>query len=938
MVTSESNEPANPKLIFLARLFGKLTAAMGFIALIGWGIGAHYLSSFKVNWIPMAPSTAVFFILLGAIANLLSPANKQKYYLFSFLLSTFLCLCSVALSITSLKGIYLEIEHLVFNISGNIRGAPLGHISPATAIGIALASFSLLIHSIYKIKQKPAGLYSIIPTILMLLLGGLLSMAYVFGGPLLYDTPFIPPAFSTSIALILLAFTILFLSISEQKNFIQPTHSTKLLLVALAFLAIGIIVTGYFYFYNYQNRFDKKIEEVFHIIAEQKLHQLENWREERIADASMFYENQNFSYLVEDFQNNPEHKNSKERLRKWLDKINLDPNFRNSCFISAQNDQRVFFDRQNFATLYPELIKEALSTLKNGKVKILDFVLDINNEKALLGISVPISAPSDSSIPLGILLIFIDPEFDLYPMLKTWPTLDDSAETLLFRKKGEKLILLSEAKNTQIAPLKYSITLTRDMEKYLDNANKAFSAFQTKNAAGKAITAFVKKVPDSNWFLTTLIESKELYKPAREHLGIVILLICLLLLTASFAVWSLWQQQKQNFYRRQNEVASALIESEGNLRTIFESMRDGILVAEAESKKFVAANTSISSMLGYSIDELLTMSVYDIHPPESLDRALFLFGKALNGKIEVARKVPVIRKDGSIFLVDVNANPTTMNNIPCALGVFRDITEQNLAEQRIIHLNAALNGIRQVNQLITRETNPDILIKQACKLLVEARGFHTVIIGLTSPDGEEIVNLAGSGSVFLPFKQQLEQDKMPDYVKKAIKTKHCVTINKQNNDHIMALALAQSDCLYGFIVVFIKNIAIDTEEESSLLEEAANDIAFALHSIKVKFQYKESVNALALTEEQLRQSQKLEAIGQLAGGIAHDFNNLLMVQIGYCELLKSSLSNPDQIHDIELVHECAKKAASLTRQLLAFSRKQTLQPEIILLNNLVKNL
>jgi len=93
------------------------------------------------------------------------------------------------------------------------------------------------------------------------------------------------------------------------------------------------------------------------------------------------------------------------------------------------------------------------------------------------------------------------------------------------------------------------------------------------------------------------------------------------------------------------------------------------------------------------------------------------------------------------------------------------------------------------------------------------------------------------------------------------------------------------------------------------------------------------------TELQLQQSQKLEAIGRLASGVAHDFNNLLSVIIGYSGTLVPRLDKDDPMRDdIDQIAEAGRRGASLTRQLLAFSRKQTLQPEVLDLNGVVAGL
>jgi signal transduction histidine kinase len=109
--------------------------------------------------------------------------------------------------------------------------------------------------------------------------------------------------------------------------------------------------------------------------------------------------------------------------------------------------------------------------------------------------------------------------------------------------------------------------------------------------------------------------------------------------------------------------------------------------------------------------------------------------------------------------------------------------------------------------------------------------------------------------------------------------------------------------------------------------------AFSYHLSREKA---EALSALRESQEQLLQSQKLEAVGQLAGGIAHDFNNLLTVIIGYSELvLRTTAADHPHLPKLQEIKKAARHAASLTRQLLAFSRKQVLQPKVLELNSIV---
>jgi PAS domain S-box-containing protein len=108
---------------------------------------------------------------------------------------------------------------------------------------------------------------------------------------------------------------------------------------------------------------------------------------------------------------------------------------------------------------------------------------------------------------------------------------------------------------------------------------------------------------------------------------------------------------------------------------------------------------------------------------------------------------------------------------------------------------------------------------------------------------------------------------------------------------------------------------------------------------RVRLVVAQDISERHLLEEQLRQAQKMEAVGRLAGGVAHDFNNLLMVIKGHTDLLQHGSQNPSQVmRKIEQIDRAADRATSLTRQLLAFSRMQVLQPRVMNLNTVVEEM
>ena len=128
-------------------------------------------------------------------------------------------------------------------------------------------------------------------------------------------------------------------------------------------------------------------------------------------------------------------------------------------------------------------------------------------------------------------------------------------------------------------------------------------------------------------------------------------------------------------------------------------------------------------------------------------------------------------------------------------------------------------------------------------------------------------------------------------------------------------------------------------EDLALAMAFAAQAAIALENSRLYQETQRAYEELSRTQEQLTQARKMEAVGRLAGGIAHDFNNLLTVMIGRSQLLLRRLGAQDPVRrDIELMEQTADRAADLTRQLLAFSRKQVLQPTVLDLNAVVANM
>ena len=134
-------------------------------------------------------------------------------------------------------------------------------------------------------------------------------------------------------------------------------------------------------------------------------------------------------------------------------------------------------------------------------------------------------------------------------------------------------------------------------------------------------------------------------------------------------------------------------ESEQTFRMVFDNAPDGMLLADAESKKFIMGNASICQMLGYTRQEIVKLGVMDIHPAEDLPYVIDKFEKQARGEISLARNIPIKRKDASVFYADVSSSETRLSGRTYLMGIFRDVSDHKEAEDGLKQSEEMLQSI-----------------------------------------------------------------------------------------------------------------------------------------------------------------------------------------------------------------------------------------------------
>jgi two-component system, cell cycle sensor histidine kinase and response regulator CckA len=338
----------------------------------------------------------------------------------------------------------------------------------------------------------------------------------------------------------------------------------------------------------------------------------------------------------------------------------------------------------------------------------------------------------------------------------------------------------------------------------------------------------------------------------------------------------------------------ALKDSLANFRTFFETIDDMIGVAALDGR-ILFANNVFERKLGYGPGELAGMSVLDLYSVETRQEAEEIFAAALRGK-GGSSLLPVCPKNGPPIPVETRIWRGRWNGLDCVFGICKDLSAEQEAQQRFEQLFRS-NPTPMALTALPEQTFFDVN-----DAFLEKLGYQrSEIIGKTS---QQL-------GLFVHSEQQTEQAERL----RALGRVSGFDVQVRRKDGVILDGLFSGDVIQIRGQLYFLTVMVDVTDRNRAEEEKDR------------------------LRDQLQQAMKMEAIGRLAGGVAHDFNNLLTGITGNIELALLDLRPDDPLTEIlRDVSDAANRAASLTRQLLAFSRKQVIEPKVLDLNHVVRDL
>ncbi len=344
--------------------------------------------------------------------------------------------------------------------------------------------------------------------------------------------------------------------------------------------------------------------------------------------------------------------------------------------------------------------------------------------------------------------------------------------------------------------------------------------------------------------------------------------------------------------RRENELK--LRESEEKYSNLFLYSHEGIFIHDLEGRIFDVNNKALE-LFGYSKEEMLTFNVRDLHPQEPPEKSQAAF-EALATDGFVNFETEFQKKNGERFSAEVSANVFEINEQKVAQGLVRDITQRKEAVAILKNYQMLVETMNDGVAII----DPQLHVSYVNNALCRMSGYSA----------EEII-----GKPAIEFLDANNQQKLEEEVANW----------PQSDTHVFEIDwIGKNNRVLSSVVS--PNPIFNDEGEFTGFMGIVTDIS-DLKKIQLE---KEQV------QSQLYHSQKMEAIGTLAGGVAHDFNNYLTTILGCADLMQLKKNKPEkQEKYLQEIRNAAERSAALTRQLLAFSRRQVLEKTAININDVV---
>jgi two-component system cell cycle sensor histidine kinase/response regulator CckA len=350
-------------------------------------------------------------------------------------------------------------------------------------------------------------------------------------------------------------------------------------------------------------------------------------------------------------------------------------------------------------------------------------------------------------------------------------------------------------------------------------------------------------------------------------------------------------------------IADALLST-----SILEAIPDAVAAVNQQGV-MIQVNSQIEALFGYTRDELIGQKI-EILVPDRQRPQHHLHREHFHQQPKIRRMGSGLdlygkRRDGSEFPVEISLSPVPVDGGLIVLSAIRDISDRKRIEEELRHANEELD--RRKTRELRDSQNRLALIVDSSQDAIIGKNLDGVVTHWNK-GAEEIYGYTAQEMIGQPIS---------------------VLAPAERSDEIPKILERIRD---GERVEYFESVRVTKDKRTLNMSISVSPIYDADGTVVGASTIARDITSRKKIEDQLKQSQKMEAVGRLAGGVAHDFNNLLGIVTACSELLRDRV-DAGSLEYIDNIREAAKRGSSLTRQLLAFSRRQPAQVQVLDLND-----
>lgn len=331
-----------------------------------------------------------------------------------------------------------------------------------------------------------------------------------------------------------------------------------ILLIIFLTITAGVVILGFIYFRNFEEHFQKELENQLTAIADLKVGEITQWRKERLGDGNVFNNNEVFTDIVKRYFRNPNDIETNKRIHSWIGQVLACNNYDGIFLLDAQFKQRLAYpEKQDNYKVF--ISPNAMDSLKSDKIFFEDFYRQELDQKIFLNVIVPIRDKKNNNQLVAVILMRIDPEIYLYPLINNWPIPSKSAETLILRRDGQSVVFLNELKFQKNTALNLRIPFVKKDVAAVKAALGETGIVKGIDYRGIQVIAYVRCIPDSPWYIVARMDISEVDAPLREKQWTLAISIIVLVLGFGGGIGFISKQQSVRYHKAKSLLAEDLI-------------------------------------------------------------------------------------------------------------------------------------------------------------------------------------------------------------------------------------------------------------------------------------------------------------------------------------------------------------------------------------------